>query len=141
MNTDAHKSEIDRVSQKIIGCSFTVGNRLGCGFLEKIYENALVVELPKAGLRVSQQHLMEVTYDNVVVGSYVADLIVEGSILLEIKAVKCFDEVHTAQCLNYLKATGLPLCLLINFGRPRVDVKRVILTKEFIPTEQGSVSM
>ena len=141
MNTDAHKSEIDRVSQKIIGCAFTVGTRLGCGFLEKIYENALVLELPKSGLRVSQQHLMEVTYDNVVVGSYVADLIVEGSILLEIKAVKCFDEVHTAQCLNYLKATGLPLCLLINFGRPRVDVKRVILTKEFIPTEQDSASM
>jgi len=77
-NTDAHKSEIDRVSQKIIGCAFTVGNRLGCGFLEKIYENALVLELRKAGLRVSQQQLMEVTYDNIVVGSYVADLIVEG---------------------------------------------------------------
>ena len=82
MNTDAHKSEIDRVSQKIIGCAFTVGNRLGCGFLEKIYENALVLELRKAGLRVSQQQLMQVTYDYVVVGSYVADLIVEGSIII-----------------------------------------------------------
>jgi GxxExxY protein len=141
MNTDAHKSEIDRVSQKIIGCAFTVGNRLGCGFLEKVYENALVLELRKAGLRVSQQQLMEVTYDNIVVGSYVADVIVEGFILLEIKAVKCFDEVHTAQCLNYLKATELPLCLLINFGRPRVDIKRIILTKEFVPTEQNSASI
>ena len=141
MNTDAHKSEIDRVSQKIIGCAFTVGNRLGCGFLEKVYENALVLELRKAGLRVSQQQLMKVTYDNIVVGSYVADVIVDGFILLEIKAVKCFDEVHTAQCLNYLKATELPLCLLINFGRPRVDIKRIILTKEFVPTEQNSASI
>jgi GxxExxY protein len=130
MNTDRHKSEIDSISKKIIGCAFTVGNHLGCGFLEKIYENALVVEMRKAGLNVAQQQVMEVFYDDVVVGSYVADLVVEGTILVEIKAVKFFDEVHTAQCLNYLKATGLPLCLLVNFGRPRVDIKRVILTAQ-----------
>ena len=130
MNTDGHKSEIDRVTEKIIGCVFTVGNRLGCGFLEKIYENALVIELRKVGLRVPQQQLMEVRYDDVVVGTYVADLVVEGVVLLEIKAVKFFDEIHTGQCLNYLKATRLVLCLLINFGRPRVDIKRVILTTE-----------
>ena len=130
MNTDERKSEIDRVTEKIIGCAFTVGNALGCGFLEKIYENAMVIELRKAGLCVAQQQVMEVQYDGVVVGTYIADLVVEGSVLVEIKAVKFFDEVHTAQCLNYLKATGLPLCLLINFGRPRVDIKRVILTKE-----------
>ena len=130
MNADEHKSELDRVTERIIGCAFTVSNRLGCGFLEKIYENALVIELRKAGLRVAQQQPMEVRYDEVVVGTYVADLVVEGAVLLEIKAVKLFDEIHTAQCLNYLKATGLPLCLLINFGRPRVDIKRVILTKE-----------
>lgn len=122
MNADGHKSEIHGVTDKIIGCAFTVGNRLGCGFLEKIYENALVIELRKAGLRVTQQQLMEVRYDEVVVGTYVADLVVEGAVLLEIKAVKILDEIHTAQCLNYLKATGLQLCLLINFGRPRVDV-------------------
>jgi GxxExxY protein len=73
---------------------------------------------------------MKVRYDDVVVGTYVADLVVEGAVLLEIKAVKLLDEIHTAQCLNYLKATGLPLCLLINFGRPRVDIKRVILTTD-----------
>ena len=128
MNTDEHKSEIDRVTEKIIGCAFTVSNRLGCGFLEKVYENALVIELRKAGLRISQQPLVEVRYDDVVVGTYVADLVVEGLVLLEIKAVKLLDEIHTAQCLNYLKATCLTLCLLINFGRPRIDVKRVILT-------------
>jgi GxxExxY protein len=110
-----------------------VGNRLGCGFLEKIYENALVIEMRKACLSVAQQQIMEVRYDDIVVGNYVADLVVEGTVLLEMKVVKFFDEIHTAQCLNYLKATGLPLALLINFGRPRVDIKRVILTTDFSP--------
>ena len=108
MNTDGHKSEIDRVTEKVIGCAFTVRNRLGCGFLEKIYENAVVLELRKAGLRVAQQQLMEVRYDDVVVGTYVADLVVEGVVLIEIKALKFFDEIHTAQCLNYLKARDCP---------------------------------
>jgi len=130
MHTDEHKSELDRVTEKIIGCAFMVGNRLGCGFLEKIYENALVIELRKAGLRIAQQQLMKVLYDEVVVGTYVADVVVEDSVLVEIKAVKLLDEIHSAQCLNYLKATGLPLCLLINFGRPRVDIKRLILTTD-----------
>src|ERR1041384_4052697 len=117
MDTDEHKSEIDQITKKIIGCAFTVGNRLGCGFREKIYENALVIELRKQGLCVAQQQIMEVRYDDAVVGTYVADVVVESPVLLEIKAVKFFDEIHTAQCLNYLKATHLPLCLLINFGR------------------------
>ncbi len=130
MHTDKHKSEIDRVTEKIIGCAFTVGNRLGCGFLEKVYENALVIELRRAGLHIAQQQLMKVLYDEVVVGTYLADVIVEDSVLFEIKAVKLLDEIHSAQCLNYLKATGLPLCLLINFGRPRVDIKRLILTTD-----------
>ena len=138
MHTDGHKLEIDSVTKKIIGCAFTVGNRLGCGFLEKIYENALVIEMRKAGLSVAQQQIMEVRYDDFVVGTYVADLIVEGNVLLEIKAVRFFDEIHTAQCLNYLKATGLPLCLLINFGRPRVDIKRVILTTQHDSTRLNS---
>ena len=127
MHTDKHRSEIDRVTEKIIGCAFTVGNRLGCGFLEKVYENALVIELRRAGLHIAQQQLMKVLYDEVVVGTYLADVVVEDSVLVEIKAVKLLDEIHSAQCLNYLKATGLPLCLLINFGRPRVDIKRLIL--------------
>lgn len=139
MNADGHKSAGDRVTEKIIGCAFAVSNRLGCGFLERIDENAMGVELRKAGLRVAQQQLMEVRYDEIVVGTYVADLVVEGCVLLEIKALRFFDEIHIAQCLNYLKATGLPLCLLINFGRPRVDIKRVILSKEHSPIS-GSAS-
>ena len=138
MNTDGHKSDLNVVTEKIIGCAFTVGNQLGCGFLEKIYENALVIELRKQGLRVAQQQIMEVRYDDILVGTYVADVVAEGIVLLEIKAVKFFDEIHKAQCLNYLKATGLPICLLINFGRPRVDIKRIILTTETEFSEPAS---
>ena len=130
MDADEHKSKTDRVTERIIGAAFTVGNRLGCGFLEKIYENALVIELRKAGLRIAQQQLTKVVYDEVVVGTYVADVVVEDSVLVEIKAVKFLDEIHSAQCLNYLKATSLTLCLLINFGRPRVEIKRLILTRD-----------
>ncbi len=124
MNTDKHRW--DEMTNKIIGCAYTVSNALGCGFLEKVYENALVHELRKTGLRLEQQKRITIKYDGIVVGDYVADLLVENTILVETKAVKIFDEVHMAQCLNYLKATGLELCLLINFGTPRIKVKRII---------------
>ncbi len=130
MNTDTHKSAIDAVTQKIIGCAFTVSNKLGCGFLEKVYENALCLELRKAGLNVLQQKIVQIKYDGVIVGEYNADLLVENAVLVELKAVKLLDEIHSAQCLNYLKATGISLCLLINFGRPRLDIKRIILTTD-----------
>ena len=122
MNTD----EADRLTEKIIGCAFAVSNGLGCGFLEKVYENALAHELRKAGLRVRQQWPIRVRYDAEIVGDYAADLLVEDSVLLELKAVKQLDDVHLAQCLNYLKATGLRLCLLLNFGKPKVEVKRIV---------------
>lgn len=81
----------------------------------KVYENALAHELRKAGLRILQQQAIQVIYDGIVVGDYIADLLVEDSVLVELKAVKALDEVHLAQCLNYLKAIGLHLCLLLNF--------------------------
>jgi GxxExxY protein len=96
---------VDPITKKIIGCAFTIGNNLGSGFLEKVYENALAHELRKAGMQVEQQPGIVVRYDGVVVGEYVADLRVENSVLVELKAVSALDEVHTAQCLNYLKAT------------------------------------
>jgi GxxExxY protein len=126
MNADKRRCELDGISEKIIGCAFIVGNTLGSGFLEKVYENALAHELRKAGLTVEQQHSLKVRYDHVIVGEYVADLLVEGAILVELKAIKALDDVHFAQCLNYLKATRLQVCLLVNFGRPRVDVKRIV---------------
>jgi len=117
---------LNTITESIIGCAYTVANTLGHGFIEKIYENALNHELSKSGLRVKQQYPIQVMYDGVVVGDYVADLLVNDQILLEIKAVNKIQDAHLAQCLNYLKATGYKICLLINFGKPRVEVKRVI---------------
>ncbi len=81
----------------------------------------------KPGVDGKQQHGLKVWYDGVLVGEYVADLIVEAKILVELKAVKVLDEIHQAQCINYLRATGYRICLLINFGKPRIEVKRICL--------------
>ncbi len=121
-------AELNKLTEKVIGCAFSVSNSLGAGFLEKVYENALAHELRKAGLRIQQQKPISVFYDAVVVGEYVADLLVEGYLLLELKTVERFSEAHPAQSLNYLKATNLPLCLLINFAKPKVEIKRVYLS-------------
>ena len=115
-----------QLTEKVIQCAFTVSNTLGCGFLEKVYENALVHELRKADLQVQQQYGITVFYDGVVVGEYTADLLVEGVIILELKAVKDLDDIPLAQCLNYLKATNLRLCLLINFAKPKVEIRRIV---------------
>src|SRR5215471_13739188 len=109
---------INQITEIIIGCAYTVGNSLGCGFLEKVYENALVHEIRKKGLDVKQQHEVTVHYDNIVVGSYCADLLVENSVLVELKATRDLNEVMWAQCINYLRATNIGVCLLINFGNP-----------------------
>ena len=126
MNADERRLELNRVTEQVIGCAFKVGNTLGVGFLEQVYENALVHELRKTGLLVEQQKMLEVWYDGVVVGNYRADLLVENAVIVELKAVTALDSRHFAQCMNYLKATGLSLCLLINFGNPKVEVKRVV---------------
>jgi GxxExxY protein len=126
MDADGRRLELDQITRRIIGCAYSVANELGPGFLEKVYENALAYELRKAGLSVTQQAPITVYYDNVVVGEYVADLFVNGCVLVELKAVKALDEIHVAQCLNYLKATGYRVCLLINFGAPKVELKRVV---------------
>ena len=117
---------LNALSNRVIGCTLAVANTLGAGFLEKVYENALAHELRKAGLAVAQQRGVVVRYDAVVVGQYVADLLVEDSLLVELKAGQALDNVHRAQCINYLKASGLRLCLLMNFGKPRLEVKRVV---------------
>ncbi len=116
-----------QVTERIIGCAYTVANPLGVGFLEKVYENALAIELCKAELDVEQQHPIPVTYDGTLVGDYFADLVAERKIIVELKASKSFEEIYTAQVLNYLKATGLKTGLLLNFGTPKVQVKRISL--------------
>lgn len=124
MNADQRR--LDSITENVIGCAFTVANTLGSGFLEKVYENALAHELREAGLSVQQQQPISVRYKGVVIGEFLADLLVENSVIVELKCAKAFDEVHMAQCLNYLKATGLKVCLLINFGSPKIEVKRVV---------------
>jgi len=121
------RSRLDQITEKIIGCAHEVSNSLGCGFLEKVYENALAHELSQAGLSISQQQSLRVFYKSVVVGDYQADIVVEGAIIVELKAVKALDDVHAAQCLNYLRATDLHVCLLINFGKPRLELRRIVL--------------
>ena len=94
--------------------------------MEKVYENAPAHKLRKAGIRVKQQYPIKVHYDGIVVGNCVADLRVEGCVLVELKAIKALSNIEMAECLNYLKATGLRVCLLLNFGQPRVEVKRIV---------------
>ena len=120
-------ARLNQISEKVLGCAFAVSNGLGSGFLEKVYENALAHELRKAGISVAQQHAIVAKYDGVVVGEYVADLLVGSLVLVELKCARVIDDLHLAQCLNYLKATGLRLCLLLNFGKPRVEVRRISL--------------
>ena len=127
MDIQARRSQLDETTQKIIGCVHDVSNALGAGFLEKVYENALGVELQLTGLRVSQQQRIEVTYRGVSVGDFVADMLIEDSVLVEVKALRVLDDTHVAQCMNYLKATGLRVCLLVNFGTPKATVKRIVL--------------
>lgn len=114
----------DTLTQRIIGCAFRVSSTLGPGFLEKVYENALVHELRKQGLEVRQQQGIEVHYDEVLVGEFIADLLVEGRVLVELKATREHSDFFTAQCLNYLKATGHEVCLLLNFGMAKLEVRR-----------------
>ena len=121
----ADRTALNDLTGRIIGAAYAVHNALGPGFLEKVYENALCHELRKAGVAVRQQVPVPVCYDGVVVGDFVAVAMVDDTVLVELKAASAIDDVHVAQCINYLAATGKPLCLLINFGARRVQVKRI----------------
>jgi len=111
---------------RIIGCAIRVSDALGCGFLEKLYEVALAHELRKSGFQVSQQQPFAVLYDGIVVGEYRADLVVDDSVIVEVKAARAIDPAHEAQLLNYLRATRLRLGLILNFGTPRMGIKRMV---------------
>lgn len=118
---------VDGVTESIIAAAYQVSNTLGCGFLEKVYENALSYELSERSINVQQQYAMDVHYDGRLVGHFVADLLVESCVIVELKALRMLSNIHTAQCLNYLKASKLHVALLLNFGRARVQVRRVVL--------------
>ena len=123
----------DELTDKIIGCAFKVHNTLGSGFLERVYKNALRIELQKQGLSVKQEEPISVTYDGQVVGEYYADLLVEQRVVVEIKAVQMLAKEHEVQLVNYLTATGINTGLLINFGSS-VHVKRKF--REYKPKAQ-----
>ena len=114
------------VSKRVIGCGIEVSNNLGSGFLESVYENALSIELKRQGLRFERQKQLNVAYKGEVVGNYVADLIVEEKLLVERKALSNFTGEHEAQVMNYLRATGLEVGLLLNFGTPRLGIRRIV---------------
>ena len=111
---------------KILECAFAVHNSLGAGFLEKVYENALVLELRSSGIACEQQRPLKVTYKGAVVGDYQADMVVEGKVLIELKACSALDSNHEAQLMNYLRASGLHVGLLLNSGRPKLEYRRFV---------------
>jgi len=114
------------ITYKIRGCVYEVFRELGAGFLEKVYENALVIELTKQGLDCKVQHPLLVKYKGKVVGEYIVDILVESRIVLELKAVNKLLPAHEAQLLNYMKATNVELGLLINFTHPKAEIKRYV---------------
>jgi GxxExxY protein len=121
------KMKLNDITYAINGAVFEVNEILGPGFLEKVYENALLVELKRRGLKAKNQAPIRVTYKGEVVGDYTADLLVEDEVIVELKTVENLDRTHEAQLLNYLKATGLHVGLLVNFRHKKADIKRMVL--------------
>jgi GxxExxY protein len=121
------RDDINLLSESVLGAVFEVANSLGSGFLEKVYEKALLRELGIQGIRVESQVPFSVGYKGGCVGEYFADLLVERALLVELKCVERLGNEHSAQCMNYLKASGMTLCLLVNFQRPRVEYRRIVL--------------
>jgi len=125
MNAD-ERGFFDSLTERVLGAVFEVSNTLGCGFLEKVYERALLRELALRGIRAADQVSFAVTYKDHPVGEYFADILVEDVLVVELKCVERLANEHTAQCLNYLRASGRTLCLLVNFQKPKVEWKRIV---------------
>jgi GxxExxY protein len=121
MNTDTNL-----LTERVLGAVFEVSNALGAGFLEKVYERALVMEFGLRGIRATTQASFSVTYKGRSVGEYFADILVEDILVVELKCVERLANEHTAQCLNYLRASGRNMCLLVNFQKPKVEWKRIV---------------
>jgi GxxExxY protein len=119
--------DINEITYKVNGAVYEVFRVLGHGFLEKVYENALIVELKNYGLKAQNQFPIKVNYKGTEVGDYFADILVEEKVLVELKAVEFLQKIHEAQLLNYLKATNYKIGLLVNFYHPKAQIKRFIL--------------
>lgn len=114
------------LTHQVIDAAYRVHKILGYGFLEKVYQNALIIELTKRGIWAESERPLKIHYESEIVGDYVCDIVVEKKVILELKAVKEINEIHEVQLVNYLKGTGIEVGLLINFG-PSVQVKRKVL--------------
>jgi GxxExxY protein len=119
--------EINDITYEIRGALFEVNRVLGPGFLEKVYENALLLEFENRGLKAQNQVPIKVIYKENYVGNYIADILVEGKVIVELKTVNKLDRNHEAQLLNYLKATGIQIGLIANFKNQKVEIKRMVL--------------
>ena len=128
------------LTEKIIGCAFEVQNELGSGFLESVYEKAMVVVLKDAGVPVQAQAPITVAFRGVSVGSFFADLLIAERVIVEIKVVSQISAQHRAQLINYLNATGISVGLLINFGNPRLEYRRLTASKNIALTNRQGVS-
>jgi len=118
--------EFKDLTEKIIGCAYRVYNKMGFGFLESVYEKCLLIELRKGGLRTEHQKPIVVRYDGEIVGEFVADIVVEDAVIIELKSVRRVIRAHEVQLVNYLVATGKPVGLVLNFGERKVEVKRKV---------------
>lgn len=119
--------DLNEITYQVNGAIFEVNRVLGPGFLEKIYENALLIELQSRGLKAEQQVPIKVAYKETVVGDYIADIVVEHAVIIELKTVEKLTKLHEAQLLNYLKATGMKIGLLVNFQDTKAEIKRLVL--------------
>lgn len=118
--------DINDITYAINGAVFEVNRVLGPGFLEKVYENALLIELKSRGLKAESQVPIKVIYKDNVVGEYIADILVEESVIVELKTVESLEKIHEAQLLNYLRATGLNIGMLVNFRNTKAEIKRLV---------------
>jgi len=119
--------DINDITYKIRAAIFEVNRILGAGFLEKVYENALLFELRNMGLNAAAQVPININYKGEIIGEYFADIVVEDTIIIELKAVESLQKIHEAQLLNYLKATKYEIGLLVNFTYPKAEIKRFVL--------------
>jgi GxxExxY protein len=115
------------LSYKIVGLAMQIHSELGFGFLEKVYENSMMVLFRRENIMAKQQAPISVSFEGEIVGDYYADILIEDKIILELKAIEKITDAHKAQVLNYLKATGLKLAIIINFGKQRLEYERIVL--------------
>jgi len=121
----------EELSERIIACAISVHRQLGPGFLESIYEEALAIELAKVGLGFERQRILELTYDGKRIGEHRLDLLIEARVVVELKACKAIEDIHVSTARSYLKATDLQVALILNFAKPILEIRRVVLSQEF----------